>query len=131
MTCIRCKHDTAKRFGHYGKRRIQRYRCSDCRATFGDPHPNLGTHYTDPDAAAKALSMMLEGMSIRAISRITGLHKNTILSLMFTAARNANRAFSATRNLRPRYLQCDEVWCFVGKKRRNVRSDDLPELGDQ
>jgi hypothetical protein len=40
----------------------------------------LGTHYTDPDTAAKALSMMLEGMSVRAISRITGLHKDTILA---------------------------------------------------
>jgi IS1 family transposase len=28
-------------------------------------------------------------------------------------------------------LQVDEIWCYVGKKRRNVRSDDSPELGDQ
>jgi len=28
VTCIRCKHDTAKKFGTYGKRHIQRYRCT-------------------------------------------------------------------------------------------------------
>jgi IS1 family transposase len=74
---------------------------------------------------------MLEGMSIRAISRITGLHKGTVLSLMFTASENASHAMNAIRNLRPRYLQCDELWCFVGKKARMVRKGDAPELGDQ
>ena len=74
---------------------------------------------------------MLEGMSIRAISRFTGLHKNTILSLMLTAADNARYALDAIRNLRPNYLQCDEVWCFVGKKARRVRKGDSAELGDQ
>lgn len=133
MTCIRCQHQGAKKFGTYGKRRIQRYRCISCRSTFADPAAPkpLGTHYTSPEVAAKALSMMLEGMSIRAISRLTGLHKNTILSLMLTAAQNASHVFEAIRNLRPRYLQCDEVWCFLGKKARHVRKDDAAELGDQ
>lgn len=36
--------------------------------------------------------MMLEGMSVRAISRLTGLHKGTILSLMDTAAQRASGA---------------------------------------
>ncbi len=35
------------------------------------------------------------------------------------------------RNISARYLQVDEIWCYVGKKRRNVRSGDSPELGDQ
>jgi IS1 family transposase len=35
------------------------------------------------------------------------------------------------RELNSRYLQVDEIWCYVGKKRRNVRSGDAPELGDQ
>jgi transposase-like protein len=30
MTCIGCKRNTAYKFGTYGKRRIQRYRCH-CR----------------------------------------------------------------------------------------------------
>ncbi len=75
--------------------------------------------------------MMLEGMSIRAISRITGLHKGTILSLMLTAAATVTDTMASIRNLRPRYLQCDELWCFVGKKARRVRKDDPAELGDQ
>jgi Homeodomain-like domain len=49
------------------------------------PAPKLGTHYTDPETAAKVLTLMLEGMSVRAISRFTGLHKHTILSRWVSA----------------------------------------------
>ncbi len=35
------------------------------------------------------------------------------------------------RSLNCKYLECDEIWTYVGKKRRNVRSDDSPEMGDQ
>lgn len=85
MTCIRCTHGTCRKFGYYGKHRVQRWRCQSCRATFSQPASKLGTHYTDPKTAAKVLTLMLEGMSVRAISRFTGLHKHTILSLMLTA----------------------------------------------
>src|SRR5579872_1739523 len=114
MTCTRCQHQTCKRFGTYGKRRIQRWRCNSCKNTFSESAPKLGTHYTDPETAAKVLSLMLEGMSVRAISRVTGLHKATILSLMNTAAANATQLMNVRmRGVRARYIQSDEIWCFV------------------
>jgi IS1 family transposase/transposase-like protein len=131
MTCRRCNH-TARKFGRYGKRNIQRYRCITCKVTFSEYEPKLGTHYTDPETASKALAMMLEGMSVRAISRLTGLHKGTILSLMLTASQRAGaKADSLVRNVHVRYVQADEIWCFVGKKQRQLRVDDSPEMGDQ
>ena len=96
MTCRKCNHEYRPgKFGTYGKRKIQRYRCSQCKATFSEPSPKLGTHHTDPQTAAKALTLMLEGMSVRAIERFTGLHSDTILSLMNTAA--AKPATCSTR----------------------------------
>ncbi len=88
MTCKRCNH-AARKFGRYGKRQVQRYRCTTCKITFSEYEPKLGNHYTAPEVAAKALAMMLEGMSVRAISRLTGLHKHTILALMNTASERA------------------------------------------
>jgi len=41
MTCIRCQHQTCKRFGYFGKRRIQRWRCNSCNSTFCEPHEKL------------------------------------------------------------------------------------------
>jgi hypothetical protein len=85
MTCIRCQHKACKRFGTYGRRKIQRWRCQECKATFSTPQPKIGAHYTDPETAAKILTLMLEGMSIRAIERFTGVHRDTILRIMNTA----------------------------------------------
>src|SRR5438105_12920778 len=108
MTCIRCKHQTCKKFGHFGKRRIQRWRCNSCKVTFCEPAPKLGTHYTDPETATKALTLMLEGMSIRAISRFTGLHKGTILSLLETAGENCRKLWDREMcGLRTQFVQAD------------------------
>lgn len=131
MTCKRCQH-TAKKFGRYGKRNIQRYRCTTCKLTFSEYQPKFWTHHTAPDVAAKALAMMLEGMSVRAISRLTGMHKGTIIALMSTAAKRAALLLSSTvREVPVRHVQADELWCYVGKKQRQVRSGDAEELGDQ
>jgi transposase-like protein/IS1 family transposase len=134
MTCIRCTHGNCKKFGYFGKRHIQRWRCKSCHATFADPAAPqpFGSHYTSPEVVAKVIALMLEGMSVRAISRITGLHKQTILGLMQTAAKKAKTLTdSRLRNLRCRYIQSDEIWCFVGKKAKHVRASDPAELGDQ
>jgi transposase-like protein/IS1 family transposase len=131
MTCRICKHE-AQRFGYYGKRRIQRYRCTSCHATFADSVPKLGTHHIDPTTAAKALELMLEGMSVRAISRITGMHKNTVLSLMSTAAEKAKRVFDTrVRDIRPNFVQLDELWCMVGAHGKNVKEGAPIGWGDQ
>src|SRR5947209_3259055 len=130
MTCIRCQHHTCKRFGHFGKRRIQRWRCNSCKTTFCEPHPTLGAHYIAPERAAEALSMMLEGMSVRAISRLTGLHKNTILSLMLTAGERCQRLLDTkVRGLHPRLVQADELHSFVGCHEKRLRSGAPKEWG--
>ena len=130
MTCKRCNHDTARKFGTYGKRHTQRYRCSDCKATFADATPKIGTHYTDPETASKALGMMLEGMSVRAISRLTGLHIATILSLMVTAGEKCKRVLDAKiRNVKPRFVQADELHSFVGCHENRLRPSAPKEWG--
>jgi len=132
VTCKRCQHDTVKRFGFYGKRKIQRYRCTYCSTTFSDTPTKIGNHYTDPDAAVRALGMMLEGASVRAISRLTGLHLETILALMNTAAGNARRVFDErVRNVRPTYVQLDELWTYCGCHGRRLRNGSPKTWGDQ
>lgn len=73
------------------------------------------------DRRARILGMMAEGVSIRAICRLTGVSKNTVAKLL----RDAGEAFSAyqdreLRNLRCKRLQPDEIWSFVYAKARNV-----------
>jgi IS1 family transposase len=70
---------------------------------------------------AQILGMMVEGISLRAITRLTGASKNTIVKLL----EDAGEAFSAYqdrvfRDLPCKRLQLDEIWAFCYAKQRNV-----------
>ena len=122
MTCLRCKHDGAKRFGTYGRKRIQRYRCPSCNSTFSEPGQRpLGRHYTDTEKATQIVTLLMEGMSVRAVSRITGAHQGTILSLFLTVGDKCRNLFDIrVRGIRPRFVQADELWTFVHTKERHL-----------
>jgi len=74
-----------------------------------------------PAKRVAVLSSLVEGNSIRAISRLTGVAKNTILRLLADAARvAADYQDGILRNLSCRRIQCDEIWSFVYGKDRNL-----------
>ncbi|MGA9786623.1 MAG: IS1 family transposase [Candidatus Sulfotelmatobacter sp.] len=84
------------------------------------------------DKKLAVISALVEGNSIRSISRMTGVDRNTINSLLLRTGERCQQIMEERmRNLECRYLQVDEIWTFVQKKRRNVRSGDSPEVGDQ
>lgn len=71
----------------------------------------------------RVIAALVEGNSIRATVRMTGVAKNTIAKLLASMG-SACSAFhdKAVRNLRVRRLQADEIWCFVGAKAKNVNA---------
>jgi IS1 family transposase len=78
------------------------------------------------------LSGLVEGNSIRSISRMSGVDRNTINSLLLrTGERCAALLDERMRQLPCRRLQCDEIWTYVAKKARHVKEDDPAEFGDQ
>lgn len=133
MTCIRCKHSEAKRFGFYGPKRIQRFRCPSCKATFSEPRKKpLGRHYISTESATQIVTLLLEGMSVRSVSRVTGAHQGTILSLLLTVGeKTRNLSNSLVRSIRPRFVEADELWTFVHTKEAHLHGDVPAEWGDQ
>ena len=78
------------------------------------------------------ISDLVEGNSIRSINRMTDVDRNTINSLLLrTGDRCAAILESQMQGIHCRHLQCDEIWTYVQKKNRRVRSGDSPEFGDQ
>jgi transposase-like protein/IS1 family transposase len=132
MTCIKCQHQEAKRFG-FSRNRIQRYRCPACKSTFCEPRRKpLGRHYISTEKAAQIVELLLEGMSVRSVSRVTGVHKTTILSLLLTVGKKCRALFDArVRNIHPRFVQADECWTYVHSKERHLFGDVPAEWGDQ
>ena len=82
------------------------------------------------DKATAILQLMLEGMSIRAIERFTGVHRDTIISLMLIASEKARRVLNEKiQHIRPHYVQMDEMWGFVHTREPNLHKDDPEEWG--
>ncbi|HTZ75414.1 MAG TPA: IS1 family transposase [Candidatus Aquilonibacter sp.] len=71
-------------------------------------------------------------MSVRAVSRITGAHQGTILSLLLTVGKKCRALFDArVRNIHPRYVQADELWTFVHTKEGHLYGEVPQDWGDQ
>ena len=134
MTCIRCQHTSCVKAGSFGKRHVQRWKCTSCKNRFSEPHEKQtrNTFQSRPDLAEQALKCLLEGCSIRSTERLTGLNRNTIMRLLLVGGeRGARLMDSRMRGLTPRYLEIDEIWTWVGKKQKRVRSGDPEEFGSQ
>ena len=72
---------------------------------------------------AEILSMLVEGMSMRSITRITGFSINTVTKILNDAG-DACAAYhdEHVRGIRGhRRIECDEIWAFVYAKERAVR----------
>ena len=70
---------------------------------------------------AGAVGMLCEGSSIRAVERITGIHRDTIMRLGVRMGEGCQRIMDEKmRNLPCRLLQVDEIWGFVGMKQKTA-----------
>lgn len=81
----------------------------------------VGMNKLSSEERARILHLLCEGMSIRAITRTTGVSKNTVVKLLNDAGA-ALGAYqdAAFRNLKCENVQVDEIWTFTYAKQKNV-----------
>lgn len=132
MTCHNCQ-SSCKKMGVYGAKRIQRYRCMRCRKTFSEPQAHiLGSMRIPVEKAEQALHCVLEGCSIRSTERLTGINRNTIMSLLLEAGERCDGLMRRKlSNVKAERIQCDELHCFVMKRERNTSIEESDEVGEQ
>lgn len=83
------------------------------------------------DKQIQIISALAEGSSMHAISRMTGVHRDTICRLGVRIGQGCAAVLDAKmRNLTCNFLQLDEIWGFIGKKEKHVSFDDDPTMGD-
>jgi IS1 family transposase len=75
---------------------------------------------------------LVEGISIRSLERMTGVHRDTIMRLLVKTGHNCeNLMDTKMRKLSCKNIEVDELWAYVGKKQRHVKKTDNPnEVGD-
>lgn len=120
-----CSHTETKKHGK-DRKGNQRFRCKLCGKTWVEdtPKPLGGLRISMKDACS-ALGMLLEGLSIRATERLTGLHRDTIDSLILTVGENCQRFLdTAIRGVEVQDVQVDEIWSFVRCKERTAADNE-------
>lgn len=74
---------------------------------------------------ARVVSLLTEGNSLRATTRLTGIHRTTIQDLLVRVGEGCGLLMDqAMRGLKCERLQVDEIWSYVGKKQRHLALDD-------
>lgn len=78
---------------------------------------------------AQILNLLVEGMSMRAASRVADVSINTVTKLLVDTGRAcAEFQDSALRNLNCKRVQCDEIHSFVFARAKNA-SQEMKDLG--
>lgn len=76
------------------------------------------------------ITALVEGNSIRATSRITGVAKGTILTLLEDVGTACAEFHDRrVRGVKSRRIQCDEIWQFCYAKEKNVPAEKKGQFG--
>lgn len=79
------------------------------------------------------IKLLCEGMSLRAVARVTDVARNTVDKLLRdVGAACLDYQDEHLRNLPCKRVQCDEIWSFVYAKERNIPKhlQGVPGIGD-
>ncbi|MGH8102134.1 MAG: IS1 family transposase, partial [Chthoniobacterales bacterium] len=72
------------------------------------------------DERKRVVAALVEGNSLRSVTRMTGVHRTTVMKLLCNLGRACSEyQDKAFRNLTSKRIQCDEIWSFVGAKEKN------------
>ena len=78
------------------------------------------------DKRCQVIAALVEGTSVNATCRMTGVAKHTVLKLLKDVGCAAASFHDANvRNLKVRRLQCDEIWAFVYGKEKNLTMEQI------
>ena len=110
MTCHNCR-TARKRFGKH-RNGLQRFRCRQCSKTFTEPQEKpLDGRYLPSEKITMVIRLLLEGCSVRATARVTGVHHTTILSMLVQAGEKCEKLMGRLIvNVPVRDVQVDETW---------------------
>lgn len=89
--------------------------------TWAGKHIIIFMNKLNNERRAQVIAALVEGCSINATVRMTGVAKNTILKLLADVGEAcASYQDKVMRNLPCRRLECDEIWSFCYAKKKNV-----------
>lgn len=79
---------------------------------------------------ARIVGMLIEGNSLRAVTRMADVSINTVTKLLVDVGSACAEYQDRTlRGLKCKRIQCDEIWAFVYAKQKNVPANKQGQFG--
>ena len=133
ISCPQCGA-VSKRFGRH-RNGLQRYRCLQCRRTFTEDHKPAfrNEDYLKEKRGLAAIRLLLEGMSIRSVERVTGIRRDTIIDMLLIAGERCEKLMDRMmRDIPCKEIQLDEIWGYCKVKEGHKRPDQYSDntIGD-
>lgn len=131
MNCPKCdnlsKKDGKDRDGN------QRFKCTECGKRFGIAKEKLlNAMILSEEKALLCLKLLVEGNSVRSTERISGVHRDTVLSLLETVGKKSLWIQDQyVRNVKVGFVEADEVWSYISMKDKTkaVKNIDNEQIG--
>jgi transposase-like protein/IS1 family transposase len=116
-----CEHKNRMKWGKT-KAGTPRFRCKDCGKMLTESTESLGGMRIGLDKAAQVIELLVEGMSVLATVRITGVSKRTILDLLLYVGQQCEVYMQENiKNVFVGDVQVDEIWQYVFCKNRTAK----------
>jgi len=82
------------------------------------------------ETRVRILNLLVEGSSLRSISRVCDVSINTVTKLLVDAGQvSAVFHDEKVRGVKAKRVQCDEIWTFTAAKQKNVAKMKKPTAG--
>ena len=88
--------------------------------------------YLPEEKSLMCLQLLVEGMSIRSIERVTDVHRDTILRLLETVGQKCIWIQETlVKDVKVRFVEADEIWSYVAMKdkQKNIREITNDKIG--
>ncbi len=132
MKCPFCQSENYKIHQRNGHTCNTIYHCLGCNRCFSERRfsPYAGLKLA-PEKVVSVLHALCEGCSVRSVERLLNVHRDTALKVLVMAGKRSQGVLDRyVRDLRPRYVQADELWTFVHTKEKRLHHGDPYEWGD-
>src|SRR5262245_3877561 len=86
------------------------------------------------DKQIEVIAALVDGLGVRAASRITGVNRGTVAALALKVGRGCAALHDGMMvGIRTSRVELDELWSYVGKKQKRVKKQDVDAgvAGDQ
>jgi transposase-like protein len=125
VIAIVCQHENRRTNGTT-KTGAQRFRCKECGKSWTEATATLGGLRMGMDRACQIIELLCEGMSVRAVERVTGTCKASILELLTFVGEHCEKySQEVIHDVFVDDVQVDEIWQFILCKKATAKANQI------